>query len=508
MIRDQRIPLGPLEPDLAAIMNQRSLTVADNVLPSKAGYVPMPSLSDMGEDALAKRPRGGLSGVDSAGNPYNLVGTEDIIYEIASQGLRDVSAPGGYAVTGTERWSFAQFDQLIFAATYSAELQYCDLMAAPLVFAAVPSLRPGVGVPRARHLGVVGNHLVLGNVYDPVFGAVPGSIWWGAINQPLSYPKIGSDEAASLQSDRQPLRGHGGWVQAVRGGAEVGAIFQERSIWRMDYRGGAVIFDLTRVVPDLGLLIPELAIPFQRSILFLTEDGFHVFNYTDTVPVGKERVDNYFFSDWDALYPDRVWGLPDPDSTRIWIIYPGAGHTNGTPNRVIVYDWALDRWATGTLALEMLVHVLAPGIHLDSLPDDDLDDDTLPDFDTRLSLTGARTLGGYGADYKLGTLDGPALVGLFETGDIELAPGRRACSSSARPVVTGNDHVSVAVAALAKSNSAVTFGPQKPQDKTGKCPVRADGRYHRFRMQVGETGFVGFEHATALDVAFNKTGKR
>ena len=56
------------------------------------------------------------------------------------------------------------------------------------------------------------------------------------------------DLAASVQSDNQTLQGDGGWIQAVTPGSEVGAIFQERAIWRMDYRGGDIVFDVERGV--------------------------------------------------------------------------------------------------------------------------------------------------------------------------------------------------------------------------------------------------------------------
>jgi hypothetical protein len=501
------IAFGPLTPDLAPILAKNSCLVADNVLPVAGGYEPMLTWADLGEDALALRPRGGIAVVDRAGNPYNFAGTAEKLYEIASQGTRDVSAGGAYLLSGYQRWAFAQFGQLVFAASYDADLQYFDLTSTPGTFAAVPELHPGLGVPRASHLGVVSNHLVLGNVYDREYGAVPDSLWWGAINQPLSYPEIASDEAASLQSDRQLLRGKGGWVQAVIGGAEMGAIFQEKQIWRMDYRGGSEIFELTRVEPERGLLIPELAVSFTGGVFFLSESGFCVFDYTSVTDVGKDKINKTFFADFDATYPDRVWAVADPDNTRIWVIYPGSGNVDGRPNRALVFDWVLGQCSTGSFDLEMPVHVLVPGINLDTLPDDDLDDGTLPDFDTRISAPGARTLGGYDSSFKIGTFTGDALIGTIEVGAVELNPGRRATATGAWPLVNGSDHVSVAVSALSKINGAVNFGQLSGMEGEGFCPLGADGRYHYFRVQLGETGFVGFEKAVGVDIDYFATGR-
>ena len=404
MIRPRTLPLGPLQPDLAAILNASGLRAANNVLPTKSGYEPMLALADIGENAITLRPRGGISGTDRANNPWNYVGQADKIYEIASSGTRDASKVGGYSCTGTERWAFAEFGTVVIATSFNDPLQYIDT-AAPLgTYADVPELSPGVGVPRGRRIGVVENHVILGDCYDAVYGAVPDSIWWGAIKQPLSYPEINSDLAASLQSDRQPLRGEGGPVQAVIGGAEVGAIFQERAIWRMDYRGGATIFELTRVVPDMGLLVPELAVAFPRGVFFLAEDGFYVFDYNAATPIGKDRMNQAFLDDYDRDYPDRVWAIDDPDSTRIWVVYPGAGNSSGRPNKALVWDWALDLFTTGEFDMEMPAHILPGGITLDTLPDDNLDTfEPTTSFDARQSAAGVHGDGQH-ARHRIGNV--------------------------------------------------------------------------------------------------------
>ena len=266
---------------------------------------------------------------------------------------------------------------------------------------------------------------------------------------------------------------------------------------------------MTRVEPDRGLLIPGLAIPYSRNVFYISEDGFYSFDYTTSKPIGKDRMSRHFFDDWDSLYPDRVWGVSDPDSTRIWVIYPGSGNTDGLPNRVIVYDWALDEFSTGTFDMELIIPVIAPGINLDTLPDDNLDTfEPTTSFDDRISETGARTLGGYDSTFKLGTLTGAALTATLETGTLELTPGRRSCTSYVRPIIDGADRISIAVAALKNIDSPVNYGLSSEKDADGKCPLRKDGRYHRFRVQIGDTGFTGFDFATALDVAYFRTGMR
>ena len=145
---------GPLQPDLQQISNAQGLFKADNVLPVKNGYAPMPSWVDLGEAALAKRPRGGISGFDNAGNAFNFVGTEDTLYRIGSTGTVDVSKVGGYGLSSRERWEFAKFGNVIIATTFDSFLQVFDLGSSSK-FADVPAFAPGLSVPRGRHVGVV-----------------------------------------------------------------------------------------------------------------------------------------------------------------------------------------------------------------------------------------------------------------------------------------------------------------------------------------------------------------
>lgn len=494
----KRVTLGSWAPDLPPLTNP-GVTVAKNCTARPVGYGPLASLVSLGEDPLAAYARGAIAGLDSAGNPFNFAGDAAALYRLASAGTEDVSKAGGYSATDDTRWGKAQYGQDVFFCNPNDELQFFNLRTSSL-FEDVSA-----DAPRARYMDVIGQHLVLGNIYTPDEGPLTDAVAWPAIDNPFSWPTAGSDLALSVQSGRQRLKGNGGWVQAVVGGAEVGAIFQERAIWRMDYRGGDVIYEFSPVEMGRGLYIPQLAIPIGRRIFYCAEDGFYLFDYVSSKPIGESRVNRFFLDDLDANYLDRVSWVSDPDKPRVIVSYPGAGNTAGTPNKQIIYDYALDRFTHAEVNVELLTRVIAPAsASLDALPDEDIDV-AGGSFDDRPSAIGAEIIGAYNTSHVLGQFTGSALAATIESGDVELQPGRRSRTASVRPLVDGAEPT-VQVAGLAKSGATVTFGPEKSRQPDGKCPSRVDGRYHRFRLNI-PSGEDSFE-AIGLDVMSTPTGTR
>jgi hypothetical protein len=506
----KRIAFGEYAPDLAPIANQ-GLTVARNTVTTATGYNGMQGLSNVSAfSALAERPRGGISVIDARGNPYNFAGTETKIYrhfEVTS----DVSRVSGvdYNCGSFNRWEFAIFGDIVIAVNLNDDSQYYTLGVSN-TFEPIAD----VNAPRARHVGVVGAFLMLGNTFDITNGGAENAIHWSAVADPFNWPATGSGTAVAVQSDRQVLEGDGGAVQAVATGSEVGAIFQERCIWRADYRGGDVVFQLTRVEPQRGLLIEGLAVPFGRQVFYCSEDGFYLFDYTSSRPIGREKVNKTFFNDLDSAYLDRVTAVPDPDNERIWVSYPGRGNLNGTPNKLLIYDWGLDRWSHGEQALELLVEATPAAVTLDTeAPGDGTDPDavdgtdgsgnTLLSFDARLANTGSVQMGAYDSTFRLSTFTGTDLDSVLETGRQEFAPGGRALVTMARPLVDDRD-ATIEISGVGKTNADDAFGLASKTDIDGDVPLRKDGRYHKFRVNIPG----GFKNAIGLDVSFQRSSRR
>lgn len=497
-----RLVFEKLEPDLPSLV--ANLITANNVIPITGGWQPLPSLKSKGETALTAACLGAAPGISQGGASFNFAGDATKLYVLDSGGQRDVSKAGGYDCK--ERWKFAFFNDECYATSFGDNLQTRSLSAAPNdKFADV-----SVDAPRFRYMGIIGRHLMGGNLYDARYGngTVPNGVWWPAQDNPKSWPEPGTSAAQAVQSDFQPLRGEGGDVVAIVSGIEVGAIFQERYIWRADFVGGDVQYEIDRVEPNRGLLVPDLAVPIGRQVFYCAEDGFYIFDYTQSIPIGKDRMNRTFLADWDSAYPHKTTWLIHPERTLIIVGYPGAGNTAGTPNKLLLYDYKLNRFATGDQAHQVLARVLPKHLHLDNLAATDLDAMTGPfatSLDTRPTARGALQIGGYMAGNLLADFSGADLEATFESGDVELEPGYRSQVEHVRPLIRGDgDLTTVEIAARTRLKDTVSYRMPAKVGRSGRASVRGNGRYHRFRTKVPG----GFTDAIGLDVTSHRSGVR
>lgn len=497
-----RIQYGKWTPDIPALaVGSQGLVGASNVVPRATGYGPVKSFSVLEHGTLDTRARGAFAVIDQDGVPHNFAGTTAKLFRLSS--FKDAEDPGtladvtrtsgAYSVIDTFRWEFAFFGNTAYAVAPTEDIQYFDLRASTK-FADVT---PDRTAPRASHVGVVGSHMMVGNTYDITDGRVPNQVWWPAIDNPRSWPTPGTDVATIAQSGRQPLEGEGGWVQAIVSGAEVGAIFQEYRIWRAQYVGGDVMFQFDAVETRRGLLVPDLAIPFGREVLYLAEDGWYIFDYTVSQPVGEESINRTFFADLDSAYLDRISWATDPDAPISYILYPGSGNTSGTPNKVLIFNWATRAFSEASPGnLDLMTRYAAPPASMDADPQDDTTFDVAgTSLDTRQTNFAALTLAGYDqATRKVGTFTGANLVGTLESGDIELSPGGRSLLTSVRPLVHGTK-AQIEIAAQDTLDESISYGPKRRPARDGACKDRANGRYHRIRttLPVGFTDALGAE---------------
>jgi hypothetical protein len=501
----ERLVLGEYLPDLPAVSNP-GLVSAKNSIPVTTGYSGIRSPSAFSEfNALPLRPRGSVSLVDKAGNPYNFCGTETKLYRLSSE-TADVtrSVGGNYNAIDNKRWSFSVFGDIVIACNPNDETQFYTVNSSSN-FASLE--RDGRKAPRAAHSAVVGSFLMLGNTFDTTNGTGENAIHWSALGDPFNWPETGTSAAVAVQSDRQVLEGSGGAVQAVVSGSEVAAIFQERAIWRADYRGGDVVFGLTKVDPLRGLLVPGLAVPFGRSVFYLSEEGFQLFDYTNSRPIGRGRVDKSFFQDLDQSKLELVSAAADPDNQRIWVAYPGAGSTTSA-NKVLIYDWGLDRWSHAEFDLSLICEVV-PGADSSLEATVTTEDPSSVDsagavsFDARVSGFGARRLGCFNSSNQICDFSGDFFDSVFETGKREFGSGVRSTVLSARAIAE-TLNPTIQIASHPSSVETSNFKLPVSVNKDNLFSLRSSGMFHSLRLNMSG----GFTNAIGIDVFFRRSGIR
>ena len=504
-----RTPFGEWAPDLDPLLAQKQLQVAKNVLPKTGGYAPMPGPANLNAQALPFAPKGAFrlkrdDGTNAFFAAVHDTGTNgmklyhfkptDIGGGVIEDRWVDVSRSLAYLSILQRRVEFAQFDSIVFAASYANETQVLDIDR-DSQFANGPS-----GMPRAAHIAVAENQLWTGDLFTRDAGVIRNGVQWSAINDPLNHPLPGTDAATAVLSGRQIFEGNGGPVNAIVPGSEVVGVFQEEATWRADFVGGDVVWRFSNIEDGIGCNVKGAAVAFERRVFFLAEDGFRVSNYTSSMNVGKDRVNDWFAEHFDPDYPDSLSMQRDPLATRIWVSFAAKGNA-GVPNRLMVYDYALDRFAYGETTLHSLIGAGTTPASLDSADvagDRDVLEDDLTgsgdlnygilSFDDRETGTGARVIGGFDSSFRLAQLAGTNLDGELETGDLELVPGQRSMLSGVRSHVRGRE-VTIQVAGIddqePEDPHALDWSLPEGRERGGIHPVRRDALYHRLRFNLG-----------------------
>ena len=498
---DWRVAFREWMPDLPPLVNP-GLVRATNVLPEAAGYLPLPSLTLTGHSALGARPRGAISGLDTSANAFHITGDATKLYKYTYSTVSDVSRAvgGAYNATGSAQWNFEQFQNQVIAVNPNDDIQIISLGAG--LFSKLSA-----NAPRARYIGYIGPILVVANlISDPIAGTQQDGYRSPAFGDPATWPDPTNPTsgAVAAQAILSNVPGNGGRINAIASGAEIGAFLQENQIARAEYVGGDVILQVDPIKKSKGLLAPRAVATFERSLLYLSEDGWQISDYTTSGPTGDQKINRTFLADYDSQYPDRLSAALHPDLPVVVFSYAGTGNTGGTPNKLLLYNYAIDRWASGDQALELLVRILPFGVTLDDLGGN-LDTDYPTSFDDLVAGFGAAMLGAYTTAFKLSTFSGASLAATIETGDQEHAPGRRCLVNMVRPLVDSSG-VTVQVSARNQrsAETGISFGSAASANDEGECPVDAAGRYLRYRINI-PSGWT--DHAVGLDVSGSVLGR-
>jgi hypothetical protein len=203
-------------------------------------------------------------------------------------------------------------------------------------------------------------------------------------------------------------------------------------------------------------------------------------------PIGDQKIDRYFWNDFDQAYSYRVSAAIDPINKLYVLSYPGNGNSGGTPNKLLIYNWALDRWSRAELDVSAIYAGLSQaGYTLDQLDGVGTDLDALafsPDSPVWTGV-GRLFLAGFDGAHRMGYFNGPNMAATVETAEAQLVPGRRAFVRSLR-LAADATAATIQIGTRDRRTDGVSWGPVTAPDAAGRCALRANARYHRARINI------------------------
>jgi hypothetical protein len=480
------VPCGAWYPDRPVFQNPGALE-ALNVVPThgasegQIAYRPMKSLTAY-SDALSARCMGGVGIVEPDGATYVFAGTQTTLQQLAAGSTAWTSLGSSYDAGAEGRWSFTKFGEVVIATNGADPIQAFTLGSSS-DFVTLSS-----AAPAARYVATVPPGFVMvAYTSDNDFGTQPQGVWWSAINDPGTWPTIGSDTAVQLQSDRQTLYGDGGRIMGIVGGL-LGCdvlVFVERQIWRGAYAGGRVVFSFDLMEGVRGTPAQGSIAPWGGRCYYVGEDGFYVTDGSSSQPVGNGQVDREFFRLLDASNIERITSVIDPVQ-RLWFIaFPGPGNLAGTPNHMFIYSIDLGCWShSDGYEVELLCNTASFGVTVDtfdSIFPGGVDAQTMP-VDSRIFAGGRPILSAFSDDHELSYFSGANLAATVDTSEANIADNQRgSLVNGVWPLADGST-TSVDVAVRDRMQDAVTWGSPNAVNDMGFAPARARGRYHRARI--------------------------
>lgn len=391
------------------------------------------------------------------------------------------------ALSANAQWQFAQFNNYVIAVQANVPPQVYDLTSSTN-FAAL-----GGSPPQAAYISIVNRFVVLSGIASPNVYRVQ----WSGLNATTTWT------SGVNQSDFQDF-GDGGIVRGVTGG-EFGLIFQDAAIRRMTYAPGSpYVFGIDRIATDDGLFAPYSLISAADRVFYCSPQGFKMLapgGYP--TPIGKEKVDRSFFADIDGGNIQLMIGANDPRTTRVYWAYKSINGVTGSFDKILCYDWALDRWTPITASGEYITSLSKPGITLEGIDaayGSNLDTLTISSFDD-ISNAAYTTVSAVDASHKLGFFTGETLEATLESGE-HGADGRRIFVSGFRPVCDAAT-VYGSVGYRETISAARSYSAETLVNSIGKCDARVSTRYARAKLRIasGEnwTFATGVEPDTRLE---------
>jgi len=488
------IRFGEYLPDQPAFGNPGA-TVANNVIPTAMGYRELSAISAFSTTPLNARARGAGSGQASDGAVYLFAGDGTSLYRLNGAVFDETN--DSYTLAEDTNWQFAQFGDTMIAVCRDEAPQKWTLGSSTSWSAL------GGSPPKARHVAVVRGFVMLGDA-ESGGTSYQNRVYWSGLDNAETWTP-----SQTTQADFNDFVGGGGAVTGLVGG-EFGLVFQDRSIFRLDYQGTPLIFSSNEVSQSRGTQVSGSIAALGRMVFFWSDDGFYMLeDGTKTTAIGANKVDKTFANDFDQAYLSRVTSAIDPINHLYIVSYPGSGHTSGTPNKLIMYDWVNNKWSTGSFSHEIIARTLTSGYTLEGL-DAIVDSSTGIDgmafsLDSRAWMGGRLQLTAFDTSHNLARFTGTGLAATIETSEFQPLPGRRSFINKVRPVIEGSDAVAtVQMANRNKGTETASFGSAVSLNTSGDAPVREDNRYHRVRVNISG----GFDHAQGCDVTWKGRGAR
>src|SRR5207344_3531907 len=125
------------------------------------------------------------------------------------------------------------------------------------------------------------------------------------------------------------------------------------------------IFQFSRVLHDRGCISKYGFATIGNVLYFVAEDGFYSITGQQVVPIGADKVNDWFLAHSDVNRRDVVHCLAGVNKPRIvWVHH--ASSASPMYDRQIIFDWSNGRWSKSGVAAYVFGLLSSVGLDLDT----------------------------------------------------------------------------------------------------------------------------------------------
>jgi hypothetical protein len=492
--QDRRmIPAAPYAPDLAPLESGATSFMQNTEPMGKNFYGPCKALEAV-TNALTARCQGAGSFRGIGGDIVNFAADATKLYLQTGAVMSDVSrlAGGAYNVPADAFVQFAQFGDLVMSVN-GADVPQSWTIASSTNWAAAAG-----APPTGRFITTARQQVFIGRLVGD-----EGAIQWCGIEDPTNWtPGTGQGDIQRFPDI--------GKCMGLAGGQGVYAFF-ENGIQAGTYLGVDPWWQFDSISDERGCAASGSIARFQRLVFFLSFDGFYMITPEGIKPIGNDLFDDTFWNG-NATTPGvnidhlhRVIATCDPLRPFYRVAYPSTDSSDGSCDRMLIYNWLNGRVTPAVYDLDYLYRARTGlGVtleDLDALYPGGLE--TVPvSLDSYLFAgTAQETLAAFTSDKMLGFFQGGNLATVVDSEEVQIFPGKKAKVVNVRPHFVGAGTPTIKIGVRDnKLNDAVRFTSAVTQRATGRCPFnakRTKGRFHksRWEMAAGQdwSQFQGFD---------------
>lgn len=471
----EEIPFSEWRPDLGSY--KTGLTEAKNCLSYGGVYKPVFQLQSS-TDALPAKAVGAFSVRGSDGVTHVFAGTRTKLYKLNGTAWDDVTrTSGGDYTTATDGyWIFCNFGDLVIATNYNDDIQVFDL-GTSTNFA-----RLSTTAPKAKYVFIINNFLVCLDTVDSD-GVIPTRVRWSALGDVTDFtPSI------DTQAGFNNLFGGGAVNIAGTGTQTFGTIIQDSCIWRMEYNGGDTIFNFNLEVQSRGSKLAKSVKTNGSVTYFADEDGFYAFDGRTALPIGRNKIDKWFFDRFNSSFDYTLSAAIDPINRTYSIAFPTVQNGSEDPQLILTFNEVDQRWTYIEQPVDLIFEALTFGYTLEQLGAEYPNIETVPySFDSRFWQGGRFLYGAITSDFKFGAFNGQPYTAVITTEETRVNQAGKANIYGIQPIIEDGT-VTARLMTRDKITDSVVYTASKGKNSiTDEIDLYANSRYIAAEFTISGT---------------------